>query len=136
MKTIHDIGNIGTGELTHGSAGLYIFIGEDAKEMSEVFNFKLTNLNDQYVKCGFPIKSFEKYANIIKRLNYDVEIIEPSDSVKYSVKDYSTNIDIINILSEIASFDMDAISPKDSHDILCRVQLKCKNFLEQNHPKN
>ena len=111
------------------SGVFYIFIGDDAKEMSKVFNFKLTSLNDQYVKCGFPIRSFEKYSNILTRLNYDVEIVEPNENIKYSLKDYSTNIDIMNLLNEIASFDLDAISPKDSHDILCRIQFKCKQIL-------
>ena len=44
----------------------YIFLDEAAKEMSKTFNFKLTNLNDEFVKCGFLITLNIYICKIIK----------------------------------------------------------------------
>ena len=37
----------------------YIALQEDAKTISELFDFKITNLNDEVVKCGFPEKKLQ-----------------------------------------------------------------------------
>lgn len=133
IKMYEDLKNQNNEKLYLFKSGVfYIFIGDDAKEMSEVFNFKLTSLNENYVKCGFPSNSLDKYTNLIKRLNYDVEIIEPANNSICSAKDYSNNINIMNLLNEIASLDIDAISPKDAHDILCRVKSKCSSIIALN----
>lgn len=137
IKMYEDLKNQNNEKLYLFKSGVfYIFIGDDAKEMSEVFNFKLTSLNENYVKCGFPSNSLDKYTNLIKRLNYDVEIIEPANNSICSAKDYSNNINIMNLLNEIASLDIDAISPKDAYDILCRFKIKCTSFFEEIHSKN
>ena len=38
----------------------YYFLEEDARYFSDKYGFKLTGFGDS-VKCGFPIKSLEKY---------------------------------------------------------------------------
>lgn len=43
----------------------YIFLDEDAREMSKALDFKLTNLNDEFVKCGFPTM-FLQFMNLKK----------------------------------------------------------------------
>ena len=46
----------------------YLFIDEDAKLMSNILGLKLTNLNSFIVKCGFPVRSADKYFNLLKSL--------------------------------------------------------------------
>ena len=57
----------------------YIFIDEDAKLMSKILNLKLTLLNSVIFKCGFPVNSINKYLQILKNSNYNIEIV-PSDN--------------------------------------------------------
>lgn len=38
----------------------FIFLDEDAKIMSKVLNLKLSNLNADILKCGFPENSLDK----------------------------------------------------------------------------
>ena len=54
----------------------YIFLDDDARTMSPILNLKLSNLNSVIVKCGFPINSSTKYFNILKKLDYDICVIE------------------------------------------------------------
>ena len=37
----------------------YIFLDADARSMSQQFGFKLSNLNNSVVKCGFPTNSLD-----------------------------------------------------------------------------
>ena len=66
----------------------YIFIDEDAKLISSLFNLKLTNLNSMIVKCGFPTSQLEKYANLFEIANLSFKIIDTLDKTVYSPKEF------------------------------------------------
>ena len=54
----------------------YIFLDEDAKIISNLLHLKLTNLNSEIQKCGFPANSLEKYIALLKLIPYEVKIID------------------------------------------------------------
>ena len=112
----------------------YIFLDEDAKIMSNVFNFKLTNLNSEYVKCGFPSNSFDKYMNLIQQLNYDVEIIE-TNNTSSPIKSHSEKIDIDNLLNEIISIDVNNLSIREAYSFIDKIQSKSKIILNKGATK-
>lgn len=62
----------------------YIFLDDDAKDISKLFNFKLTNLNASVVKCGFPASQLNKYLAYFRGSNISVEIIESTQSPVFS----------------------------------------------------
>ena len=73
------------------SGAFYIFLDEDAKNISKITTLCLTNLNKDVVKCGFPKNSLEKYLSIFDNLKLDIEIIEePVNKIK--------KIDIDNVI--------------------------------------
>lgn len=45
-------------------------------KMSKELNLKCTHLNNEIFKCGFPIDSLNKYANILKEKNIEFKIID------------------------------------------------------------
>ena len=108
----------------------YIFLDEDAREMSKALDFKLTSLNDEFVKCGFPSNSFDKYMNLIKKLNYDVEIVNPNNNMPYPVKSYSENLDVSNLLNEIVSIDVDNLSVREAYSFLDKIKYECKKIMQ------
>lgn len=110
----------------------YIFLDEDAKEMSKIFNFKLTKLNDEFVKCGFPSNSFDKYMNLIKRLDYDIEIVNTNNNIPYPIKNYSDHLNVTNLLNEILSIDVDNLSIRDAYSILDKLKNECIKIMEEN----
>lgn len=85
----------------------YIFLDEDARKISNITTLKLTKLNDDIVKCGFPINSLDKYMNIFNNLNLGVKVIEKE-------KDF----DINNLIKKIKYIDIDNITPMESLNIL------------------
>ena len=44
----------------------YVALDKDAIFLSNTFGFKLTNLNDNIKKCGFPCNSLDKYLKLFK----------------------------------------------------------------------
>ncbi len=54
----------------------YIALQDDAKKLSQIFDFKITNLNENVVKCGFPLKRLDHYINLLKQNEIDFEIID------------------------------------------------------------
>ena len=53
----------------------YIFLDADARSMSQQFGFKLSNLNNSVVKCGFPTNSLDKYIEKFK-IYFSVKIYD------------------------------------------------------------
>ncbi len=83
----------------------YYFLDEDAKYISNKYNLKLTPFGSS-VKCGFPIKSLEKYLYLFNR--EDILL----------VSNENTN----NIISKLKNIDLNEISPKDAYILLCELK--------------
>lgn len=91
----------------------YIFLDEDARRISNITTLKLTNLNSDIVKCGFPINSLDKYMNIFNNLNIDIKIIDKEKS----------EVDMNKILKKIEKLDINTITPIESLNILNELKV-------------
>lgn len=101
----------------------YIFIDEDAKKMSELFELKLCNLNETILKCGFPINSLNKYSRLLKENNIDFKIITSELEKVNETSDYLNNVQINEFLKKIKKLDIDNISPKQAYDIIYDIHI-------------
>ena len=54
----------------------YILLENDARIVSSILNLKLSNLNQEVVKCSFHINSLEKYLPILVKNKLDIKIID------------------------------------------------------------
>ena len=106
----------------------YIFLAEDAVKMSKFLNLKLTNLNETVVKCGFPVKNSEKYLNLLKLNNYDVEIVESIDS-QASPKEQIFYANAKNFIKDLSNIDYTNISVSEAFSLLEKISLQAKNYL-------
>ena len=109
------------------SGVFYIALDADATKLSEIFDFKITNLNDSIIKCGFPIKRLEHYIKLLKQNNIDFEIIDNNYGKIENYSDYLNNQNIKNIINSIINLDMDNISFKNAFEFLNDIQIKLKN---------
>ena len=67
------------------SGNFYIFLSDDAKEVSSFTTLKLTSFGD-IVKCGFPVTSLEKYLEIFKNIGIDVVVVERYEDIVEEIK--------------------------------------------------
>lgn len=86
----------------------YYFLDEDAKYISQKYNFKLTAFGKN-VKCGFPVKSLEKYLYIFSK--EDIEVITDNND--------SNSLKIVSILENI---DLNEITPHKAYLLLSEMK--------------
>ena len=78
------------------SGVFYIFLDKDAEKISSIIKLKLSSLNEDVVKCGFPKNSLDKYLDIFKNLDMDVEVIDDNESNK----DINSNLEELIIYKQ------------------------------------
>lgn len=94
------------------SGMFYIFIDQDAKEISKITLLKLTNLNKDIVKCGFPENSLNKYINIFNNLGIDIEIVNLDKDIDINDK----------IIKKIKNININNITPVKAMNILYEMK--------------
>lgn len=105
----------------------YIALDEDAKKLADVFSFKLTNLNENIVKCGFPQSRLEHYISQLKLSNISFEIIDNHSKIE-NHSDYIHNIKVKNIIDTIINIDMNDITFKQSFELLEKINKELKEI--------
>ena len=96
----------------------FIFLDDDAKLMSQLLNLKLSALNANVVKCGFPENALDKYMYILNKLLYEVEIIIPKDNI---ITDYNS-YKFKDLIKEILDTEVDKLSISEAYDFLNKIQ--------------
>ena len=102
----------------------FIALDNDAYTLSKIFNFKLTNLTDTVVKCGFPCSSFNKYSKLFLLHHLKIKIIELDNKVVYQFKDYVLNIKITELLNDIKSIDINTLSIQEAYQFIENLKNK------------
>ena len=102
----------------------FIALDDDAYTLSKFFHFKITNLTDTIVKCGFPCSSFDKYSNLFLLHNLKVKIIELSNRVIYPLKDYTQTTKITELLNDIKSIDINTLSIQEAYQFIENLKNK------------
>ena len=69
----------------------YIFISDDAKKISEVTTLKLSFLGE-VEKCGFPLKSLDKYLLIFENIGLEVVVIENKEDIVEEITALDLNV--------------------------------------------
>ena len=111
------------------SGMFYIFLDEDAKIISNLLHLKLTNLNSEIQKCGFPANSLGKYLALLKLIPYEVKIIDNTDSVSYTPKQFSINKEILDFLSDISILNVETLSVSQAFNFLSSIKEKAIKLL-------
>ena len=109
----------------------FIFLDNDAKIASRLFNLKLTCLTEKIIKCGFPINSLEKYKNLFNKTNYNVKIIDTSKHISYSIKNYAIEDNIHQLLSKISDINSDNLSIREAYLFIEEIKKSAQNILEK-----
>ena len=102
----------------------FIALDNDAYTLSKIFNFKLTNLTDTVLKCGFPCSSFNKYSKLFILHHLKIKIIELDNKVIYQFKDYVLNIKITELLNDIKSIDINTLSIQEAYQFIENLKNK------------
>lgn len=109
----------------------YIFLDEDAKLVSSRLNLKLTNLNQDIVKCGFPVSQLEKYTKLINNANLSFKIVDSSKDMIFSPQEYTIDEKVHNLIKKISQTNSDEISISAAFDFISDISEESKLLLEE-----
>ncbi len=106
----------------------YIFLDDDAVKMSKLLNLKLVNLNQEILKCGFPVKTSEKYLNLIKLNNYEVDIIDSKSDIYCNSNDYIFNDMSKKFIKDISNIDYYNLSVSEAFELIKDITTRAKEL--------
>lgn len=109
----------------------YIALDDDAIYLSNLFNFKLTNLNSSVVKCGFPTTSIDKYIKLFSSYGINFKLIDYDLNTIYSPKEFQLNINIKDLLNSINSVDTDNLSISEVYNFIEDLKEKVKIIINK-----
>ena len=96
--------------------------------MSKLLNLKLVNLNQEILKCGFPVKTSEKYLNLIKLNNYEVDIIDSKSDIYCNSNDYIFNDMSKKFIKDISNIDYYNLSVSEAFELIKDITTRAKEL--------
>lgn len=102
------------------NGAFYLALQDDAELLSNIFNLKITKLNDTSIKCGFPCSSFDKYYLKLKDLNIPFKLID-KDTI-FEATDYLKNVEIKKIIDEIQQVNINCLSVSEAFAFIENLQ--------------
>ena len=102
----------------------YLALDKDAYHLSNIFNLKLTNLNNEVKKAGFPCNSIEKYMNLFQAYNINYKIVNVDTNTCYSVSEFKQNEGTKEIIQSIKNLNIDSLSISEAYNFLYKLQKK------------
>lgn len=109
----------------------YLFLDNDAKKMSDVLHLKLTNLNANVLKCGFPVNNLDKYLTLLQENRFDVCLVNSLETAPVTPKNYLLNSEVEDLLLNLAQTDSNNLSIKEAYSIIEDLSSKAKNIIEK-----
>ena len=106
----------------------YLALSDDAIYLSNRFNFKLTNLNNSIVKCGFPISSIDKYIKKFTSNNINFKLVDSTINTIYSPKNYQLDSHIKKLIDSIISIDTNTLSVSEAYAFIENLQEEIKEI--------
>ena len=98
----------------------FIVLADDAQKLSNSFGFKLTYLNSETLKCGFPCSNIDKYLNKFNNMNLEIRIID--SNTLYRPNEYSIN-------NNIKKINVDTLSISESYEFIEELQKEVNKII-------
>lgn len=106
----------------------FIAIQDDAQVLSQELNLRLTNLNEDIIKCGFPVSREEHYIRLLQAKEIEFQIIDNTYGVIENYSDYMNNDKLKAIIQKILDINFDEITFKEAYEILLSTNTNLKEI--------
>lgn len=113
-------------------SGIFILaIQEDAELLSNELNLKITNLNLEIIKCGFPISRQEHYFRILEAKKINFKLVDDKYGIIENYSDYINNSELKEIVNKIVNINFDEITFKEAYEILLSTSNSFKKIYKE-----
>lgn len=100
----------------------FLFVDKDAVLMSQILGLKLGNLNEEIVKCGFPVSSLPKYASLLENMGYHLEIVEMDQDEKRTSIDFRHEQQFQFLMEELLHTNIEQLSISEAYHLLTKLK--------------
>lgn len=105
----------------------YIALDEDAEFLSNAVGFKLTPLNENVKKCGFPISRIDYYKKIFDMGNIDYELVD-TNPIVINTENLEENENLNFMINKLQNIDFNDITYKEAFEILEDLSNRAKQI--------
>lgn len=102
----------------------FVALDEDATILSNSIGLKLTNLNNDIKKCGFPCSSLDKYLRLFNAFNLSVSIIDLDKTEIYTLNQFKLNKTTQEIIALIKNIDIYNLSITEAYQFIKNLKIK------------
>lgn len=106
----------------------FIALQDDARLLSEELKLRLTNLNEDVVKCGFPVSREEHYLRLLQAKEINFQIIDNTYGVVQNYSDYMNNDKLKSVVQKIIDINFNEITFKEVYEILLSTSTNLKEI--------
>lgn len=106
----------------------FIALEDDAKLLSEELKLRITNLNENIVKCGFPVSREEHYLRLLQAKEIPFQIIDNHYGIVENYSDYMNNDKLKSIVQKVIDINFDEITFKSAYEILRSINNDLKEI--------
>lgn len=107
----------------------YLAIDKDAICLSKLLGLKLTSLNNNTLKCGFPCNSLDKYIKLLQTTNLNIKIIDTEKDTSYYLKEYKQEKLVTELLSFITQINIDNLSVLEAYKTIESLKQKATQIV-------
>lgn len=102
----------------------YIALDKDALYLSNLLHFKLTDLNENIKKIGFPCKSMNKYEKLFRACHLNYKIINTNTNTSYSALEYYQKENFEDIIELIKGININNLSVSEAYEFIETLKRK------------
>lgn len=106
----------------------FICLEEDANTLSKEFGFKITNLNNDIVKCGFPQTRIDYYSSELEKRKIEFKITDSNYEEIKNYSDYINNLKVKQIINQLLEVDINNTTFKQAFEILDKLSQNAKEI--------
>ena len=106
----------------------YLFLDKDAIQISQILGLKLTALNENIQKCGFPVSKLSKYTELLEHCNLEYQIVDENLNSIHLQQDYIKQNDVISIIESIKKVDLNKLSPIQAFELIRNYHETLRNL--------
>lgn len=114
----------------------YIALEDDAVQLSNLFDFKLTPLNENVIKCGFPETRILYYSELLQKNNIAFKIVTASSSQISTYSNFMRNEKLQEILKTLNELNMDTMTCLQAFNTLYELSKTVKSFYNKEENLN
>ena len=106
----------------------FLALQDDAKSLSCELDLRITNLNENIVKCGFPVSREEHYLRLLQAKEIPFQIIDNTYGIIDNYSDYMNNDKVKSVVQKIMDINFDEITFKEAYEILRSTSTNLKQI--------